>query len=255
MDNRNKHPLAISEIVFTISKLIPLWAQARCNGQTVWYFRPKDLVAASAVNRLLHILLTPILWTVFAYPTDNSHNRFLQSYAGPRRFHMISDDVIKKNSRHFRYLDLSLGDVVGGMPRKAEQLQLSCTRLQELRVSSVAYAACIGRLIQANLGLRLLQWNVSSWTLNPVHLHHIWNNNADTLKKLELGTTTIVPWTPPMRSEWDALDPFCPRVSSIKSMYSLVRAFPALETLKIGYLEEETDVRPAENSREFCPNL
>ncbi|KAG9066481.1 hypothetical protein KI688_001708 [Linnemannia hyalina] len=76
---RNKHPLSIPEIVLTIGKLIPLWVQAHYKGETVWYFRPKDLVAASAVNSLFHTLFTPILRTVFAYPADNSLKKNVES--------------------------------------------------------------------------------------------------------------------------------------------------------------------------------
>ncbi|KAG0256250.1 hypothetical protein BGZ95_005546 [Linnemannia exigua] len=233
MDSMGTHPLALPEIVLTIGKFIPLWVPEQHNGETVWMLKPKDLIAASSVNRLFQSLLTPVLWATFAYPAHHSHSWFIQYHRGSNAVHTIPENIIEKNSVHFRQLDLLLCKQLR-RPIKIEQLRLNCTRLQELRLSSVADATSVGQLIAANPGLRLLHWERSAhhpncaldlrllsplhqlrslslegWALNAVYLHHVLNNNADHLEELILGKDEIIfiLATPTMNEQWNGLDP------------------------------------------------
>ncbi|KAK3813854.1 MAG: hypothetical protein J3R72DRAFT_480545 [Linnemannia gamsii] len=203
-------------------------------------------------------------------------------------------------------------------PLKVEQLRLNCTRLQELRISSIADVACVAKLLEANPGLRLLYWRRSAvitcspselkilfplrqlrsllldaWTLDPVYLHQVLGNNANTLEELELGlhcqykfifeVTPMntycngleIPATSSMMEERQqyvetaqmvqAQTLLFPKLKSLRlelswhgasdAAFSLVRSFPALETITLGVLEMEFSSRLARNLREGCPNL
>ncbi|KAG0272300.1 hypothetical protein BGZ95_011957 [Linnemannia exigua] len=102
MDTKETHALSLPEIVVTIGKAIPLWVPEYVKGETVWYLRPKDLIAASKINRLFHTVLTPILWTVYANPCDRSRRRSLGYYIGHGLSQRIRTSIIEKNSVYFR---------------------------------------------------------------------------------------------------------------------------------------------------------
>ncbi|KAG0271666.1 hypothetical protein BGZ95_000488 [Linnemannia exigua] len=322
----------LPEIVLAIGKFIPLWVPEVIRGVTVWWFSPKDLVAAAAVNRFFHTLLTPILWRAFAYPCDRSHRYLRYQYREPRHFPKFAPEAIEKNSAHFRYLDLSLdykifrddddifdddddilkNDNIIEDSFKFEQLQLSCTRLQELKITTSVDIAFVRGLINTNPGLRLLQYvrihsdrngllsllfplcHLQSlllkgdWGVDSICLHHVLSNNAASLEELELGSESQILNTPPMNAQWNGLEPSAlssmkedRRVKAVKliqgrplllpklktlslrvnwyktcdATYTLVRAFPALETIILEHVYEDVASRLGRNLQEFCPNL
>ncbi|KAF9120326.1 hypothetical protein BGW39_011495 [Mortierella sp. 14UC] len=299
------------EIVLAIGKAIPLWFPQVVRGRTVWWFRPKDLVAAIAVNRLFHTVLTPILWTVFAYPCDRSHKYYSHIYQESGRLFEFVPEVVKKNSEHFRYLDLSLDNTMRNVA-KFGLLELNCIRLQELRITTSIDLALLGHLIAANPGLRLLHWSRTrsqrkgllkflyplsqlrslrlkgEWDVNPVSLHHILSNNAACLEELELGEYSRILDADPMNEQWNGLEAsalssmkkrryaraiyliqgrslLLPKLKSLRLLVSwrktsdathtLVRAFPALETITLLYIDKEDGSRLGRNLQEFCSNL
>ncbi|KAG0374138.1 hypothetical protein BGX24_010802 [Mortierella sp. AD032] len=225
----------LPEIVFTIEKFILLWVPEVIRGEAVWRITPKDLVAAVIVNRIFHTLLTPILWKSFAYPCNRSHRSIMNRYKKSRQYPKFAPEAIKKNSYHFRYLDLLLyyrvirdgddifdDDFITKLnniikdPFKFGQLQLSCTRLQELRITTSVAITYFGRLINATPGLRLLQYEQIffqrngllsllfplcqlqplflsvNWEVDSDCLHHVLSNNAAYLEGLELGSDTQI---------------------------------------------------------------
>ncbi|KAF9130274.1 hypothetical protein BGX30_013580 [Mortierella sp. GBA39] len=310
------HPLSLPEIVLTIGKSIPLWVPKQVKGETVYLLQPKDLLAALRVNRLFRTTLTLILWTTFAYPADRSHRRFYDQYQGLNRFHKFPADIVEKNSVHFQFLDYSfLGNQTNGT-LNVKQLRLDCNNLQELRISTDVGGTLAGQLIKANPGLRVLQLRYDSWmgnacsdlriifplrklrclslrgtwTLNPVYLHHILYNNADTLEELDLrGEGLYLARVPPVNATWNGLrllDQYrmmtkvqrdeaagliqgrsllLPKVQTLAliidwaktsdNTYNLLRAFPSVETLKLALVNEQTAVPLGRSLREFCPNL
>ncbi|KAF9149444.1 hypothetical protein BG015_008755 [Linnemannia schmuckeri] len=308
------HPLSLPEIVLIVGKHIPLWVpREQRYDVVVWLFQPKDLVAALSVNRLFYTILTPLLWNACAYPYDRSQKYLSSSYRGNLcRFRDVAAEVFTKNSIHIRYLDLSRYEPHD--LHSLNQLQLACTRLRELRLSHGVDATNAGQLIRANPGLQLVRWKryikflnepedlrvlfplrqlrylgLKGWAINPVYLHHILHNNADTLEEVELGEWSIVLRTPHMNEQWNGLDPssldsltdeeqaeavdlikgqslLLPKVKTLhllvkwsdtsrSTVCNLVRSFPALETLKIGFVDNELGMRLGNNLKEICPKL
>lgn len=138
--------------------------------------------------------------------------------------------------------------------------------------------------------LRQLRYlGLKGWSINAVYLHHILRNNANTLEEVELGEWSIVRRTPMMNDQWNGLDPstlssltneeqaeateliqgrslWLPKVKTLhllvkwsdtckSAVCSLVRSFPALEMLKIGFINNELGMRLGKNLKEICPNL
>ncbi|KAK3839817.1 MAG: hypothetical protein J3R72DRAFT_492349 [Linnemannia gamsii] len=138
-----------------------------------------------------------------------------------------------RNSTYLRYLDLTLHRAY--KPRtllKFNQLQLNCTRLQELRLSEAVGISWATQLIQVYPGIRLLHWirpysralptspsdlkpllplrqlrslQLISWKLNAVSLYRVLDNNADSLEDLDFGSTTTLLDEPRMNDEWGGL--------------------------------------------------
>ncbi|KAF9126978.1 hypothetical protein BGW39_006193 [Mortierella sp. 14UC] len=240
----NTHPLTLPEIVLTIGRAIPLWvpeqvrntillAPEQVQETTLWVFKPKDLAAAVSVNRLFHTLLNPILWSTFAYPADRSYSGIDALFHGPSRFYQIKAETITKNSFHLHYVDLTLYSPFKTYSSfKLAQLQLNCTRLQELRLSESVSIPWATQLIRANPGLRLVHWvrgysrsqpttpsdltplnslcrlrslQLVGWKLNAVALYHVLDNNANSLEDLEFGYTTNLLDEPCMNDAWSGL--------------------------------------------------
>ncbi|KAK3839815.1 MAG: hypothetical protein J3R72DRAFT_492347 [Linnemannia gamsii] len=310
------HPLTLPEIVLIIGKHIPLWIPEIGVDGTAWLFRPKDLVATISINRLFHKTLTPLLWTVCAYPHDESIKYLSSSYQGGHcRLNEVTPNIIRKNSIFIRYLDLSYN--YGEKLYTLDRLQLTCTRLKELKLPQDMYSsdmAPLSRLLQANPGLRYLKWKrysklyfasnyikvifplrqlrhlcLMEWSINSVYLHHILCNNANSLEELELGHWSRVPHRPPMNENWNGLDLTTEfsltneeqteaaeliqgrslLLRNLKTLHllnrwdraderavcNLVRAFPALETLIIGFVYNDTALLLGKVMKECCPNI
>ncbi|KAF9901618.1 hypothetical protein EC991_005841 [Linnemannia zychae] len=227
------HPFTLPEIVLTIGKFIPLWVPEQLQETTLWGFKPKNLAAAISVNRLFYTLLSPILWSTFAYPICRSYRGIDTWFYDPSRFLIINAETITKNSLHIRYLDFTQYSL--HMTRssfKLAQLQLNCTQLQELRLSYAVPISWATQLIYANPGLRLLRWTQSlpryqstspsnlkslnslhqlrslqlvGWRLHPIALYHVLDHNANSLEDLEFGYLTTLVDQPCMNNEWSGL--------------------------------------------------
>ncbi|KAK3830122.1 MAG: hypothetical protein JOS17DRAFT_791358 [Linnemannia elongata] len=120
----------------------------------IWLLKPKDLLAAISVNRHFHATLTPLLWSVYVQSAVKSPGDYdLIHYIG---YHDIPFVIVQKNSSYTRFLDLSR--YFSRFDRKVEQLELNCSRLQELRLSASVDCAWAQRLILANSELHVLHW-------------------------------------------------------------------------------------------------
>ncbi|KAG0372591.1 hypothetical protein BGX24_012835 [Mortierella sp. AD032] len=292
---------------------IPLWVPEQVDGETVLFFKPRDLAAAIAVSRLFHKYLTPILWTTYAYPADSSHLQLQLRNRWPNPYQELALKTLKKNSVHIRSLDFSLYDYD---TRDTWQLPLlSITCLQELKLSYCVDSAWARILIPANPGLRVLYWDRSynvvwdhpqselrslfplrqlrtlslrGWRLDPIYLHRILANNADTLEELDLSGDAHIAQEPTMNPQWSGpsitslphmteerrleaaqlvqgRSLLLPKVKTLHleilwdmtsdSTYSLIQAFPALKTLRIGNVDISNGPRLGKILREFCPLL
>ncbi|KAG0312917.1 hypothetical protein BGZ97_010699 [Linnemannia gamsii] len=230
------HPLSLPEIILIVGKYIPLWV-TRDNGfnNSILLFQPKDLIAALSVNRLFYTTLTPFLWTVCVYHHNRTQRYLGPSYRGTFSHSCYIDaQVFQKNLIHVRYLHLHRVPDIASYDNSVDKMLLvGCTDLHELRLlreDNVVYA---GQLIQANPGLRRLQWTRSAephpynapkdlkvlfglcqlrylslkgWAINAVYLQHILHNNADTLEELELGGFSKIVSKPRINNEWSGLD-------------------------------------------------
>ncbi|KAG0196062.1 hypothetical protein BGX33_002179 [Mortierella sp. NVP41] len=264
---------------------------------TEFTFKPKDLLPAIAVNRLFRAMLTPLHYTV--YWEHNSNPDGFKDYNREDAFNKHHDYVSERRSSR----------------KNISELQLNCTRLQELRLSPSVDSAWVGQLIQATPDLRVLDCErtiehfpvrdpeelrllfslrqlrsltLHDWRLNPVYLHHILDNHAQSFEEPNLGRDTYHLQIPSVNAEWDGLETetlfemtdeqvaeanqwvqgrslLLHKVKTLHlnvkwfptstSTSYLVRAFPAPEKPMIGQIYEQDAVPLGECLRQFCPNL
>ncbi|KAK3830135.1 MAG: hypothetical protein JOS17DRAFT_830649 [Linnemannia elongata] len=200
------NPLSLSEIVLTIGRFIPLWEPVGSAGKDLWFFTPTDLLAAISVNRLLHAILQPLLWSVHVASA-------LKSLGDPKKFigpnsWDIPFDIVKKNCPYVHVLDLS------NYWKQVHRVhELNCSRLQELCLSGTVNCAWAKRTILANPELRVFHWTrtnknlspemltdfecilslrqlrylgLGTWSFLTPHLYRVLANNADHLEDLSL---------------------------------------------------------------------
>ncbi|KAK3839818.1 MAG: hypothetical protein J3R72DRAFT_492353 [Linnemannia gamsii] len=243
---------------------IPLWVPEQVDGETVLFFKPRDLAASIAVSRLFHKYLTPILWTTYAYPADSSHLQLQLHHQWPNPYQELALKTLKKYTNtglRLLYWDRS-DSVVWDHP--LSELK-SLFPLSQLRT----------------LSLR-------GWRLDPIYLHRILANNADTLEELDLSGDAHIAQEPTMNPQWSGpsitslphmteerrleaaqlvqgRSLLLPKVKTLHleilwdmtsdSTYSLIQAFPALKTLRIGNVDINDGPRLRQVLREFCPLL
>ncbi|KAH7042512.1 hypothetical protein BKA57DRAFT_472184 [Linnemannia elongata] len=203
------HPLSLGEIVLVIGQFIPLWEFVHSADEDIWLFKPKDLLAAISVDRLLRATLTPLLWSVCVGSAFKSLGE-AQLCLGPAICD-IPFDIVEKNSWAIRFLNLSRYS--RRSDRKVELLKLNCSRLQELHLNASVDCAWATCLVQANLELRVLHWarmsrisirseirefasvlslrrlrylDLHEWNLYTPHFYRVLANNAEHLEELRL---------------------------------------------------------------------
>ncbi|KAG0372589.1 hypothetical protein BGX24_012833 [Mortierella sp. AD032] len=125
--------------------------------------------------------------------------------------------------------------------------------------------------------------------LDSVYLHHILYKNTNSLEELELGHWSMVPRRPPMNENWNGLDLttefsltneeqteaaeliqgrslLLPNLKTLHllnrwdrtdkyAVCNLVRTFPALETLIIGFVHSDIRLPLGKVLKEYCPNI
>ncbi|KAF8970530.1 hypothetical protein BGZ46_010426 [Entomortierella lignicola] len=260
------NPLDLPEILTRVGQFIPLWVREP-NSKYTLDFHPQDLLSATAVNRLFHTTLTPILWIVY-------NNVVLSRVPLP---------VILANSHHFRFFENTY----------FKDLRFACTNLSHLCVSSYLDPELASDLIIANPNITSLTWAYPTTftflnskkfhqALNSLHrLRHLkisgWridysesdcvhslqyqfrkflSNNSAHLQDLSLSFMLGLNPTP----KW----PVFPKLRSLlldiswsenPSSPDLLRYCPALETLII-HADWTCDVEAiAFMARNYCPKL
>ncbi|KAF9126983.1 hypothetical protein BGW39_006198 [Mortierella sp. 14UC] len=190
--------LSLPEIVFRIGMWIPVWITPKERDSTqksTHIFRPKDLVAAIAVNRLFHITLTPLLWTVYTKAAINP-NGFIYNapskdpspHPHPRPMrpeNQLTLATLNANCSHIRYLELDAAHGYFRFHPAMFQFQ-NCTRLRELKLPS----------------FKLQMLELQEWRLDALHLARILDNNCNTLQRLDLIAITLIQGVA-MKSTWN----------------------------------------------------
>ncbi|KAI8603118.1 hypothetical protein EDD21DRAFT_369990, partial [Dissophora ornata] len=133
------HPLDIPEILLRVGQFIPLWIPKdpiSSVGNVKYSFRPRDLLAAVAVNRTFHRTLTPLLWVVC---TD--YIVLLNVIDILEGGNSAPFELLLSCSHHFRFLEISFQSI-------GNDIRLSRNVGRDVGVD----------LISANKRLTLLSW-------------------------------------------------------------------------------------------------
>ncbi|KAF8933388.1 hypothetical protein BGZ58_006392 [Dissophora ornata] len=150
------HPLDIPEILLCVGKFIPLWipkAPIPPAHDVTYLFRPRDLLAAIAVNRTFQRTLTPLLWVVCNFISQRGKFDKINGHYSPPL------ELLLSCSRHFRFLEFrSIG----------KDIRLKCTHLQELKLSRWVDRDVGLDLISANKRLTLLSWDFPNLATEPM---------------------------------------------------------------------------------------
>ncbi|KAG0202674.1 hypothetical protein BGX33_009541 [Mortierella sp. NVP41] len=215
------HPLASPEVILRVGKFIPLWILSKTN-QEEFDFKPKDLLAAISVNRLFHITLTPLLWTLFSEsafcpsaPSNDNNDKSANPTAtttvakSPRA---ISIDVLNRNSHHFqpilsRFVDPTVASqLIRSNPNLSvphwSYPDLAATSTLWKQVSSDAPARILIDL-KSLFGLHQLRsLTLEGWVIHPLQLRFILENNANHLEDLVLTERCYLDSTAGMDPSW-----------------------------------------------------